>query len=54
MGAEASPLTLPSNLEDVDADKGATAIGGGGGGGGGEDDSGRGTFARAPGNATKL
>ena len=44
MGAEDSALTLASNLEDPDT-------GGTEGGGGSE---GRGTFERAPGNATKL
>jgi hypothetical protein len=45
MGAEASPLTLASDLVEVDT--GATD-------GGGSVDEGRGTLERAPGNATKL
>src|SRR5258706_8843459 len=49
MGAEASVLTLASDLDDTGMLDGTGANTGGGG-----NDDGRGTAARAPGNATRL
>src|SRR5882724_3342973 len=48
MGAEASVLTLASNLDDAGMLDGTGATAGGG------TDEGRGTRLRAPGNATRL